>query len=80
MIKHFSNHPDVNITFLQEKYKLHVRENPRAWARLGNEVEKIKKQMSTNSTTLPLNIECFMEDKDVSSHINRYKFCIIFIE
>lgn len=57
-----------------EKYKLHVRENPRAWARLGNEVEKIKKQMSTNSTTLPLNIECFMEDKDVSSHINREKF------
>jgi len=30
--------------------------------------------MSTNSTTLPLNIECFMEDMDVSSKMNREKF------
>jgi heat shock protein len=35
------------------------------------EVEKIKKQMSANSTKLPLNIECFMEDKDVSSSMQR---------
>lgn len=35
------------------------------------EVEKIKKQMSANSTTLPLAIECFMDDKDVRSEIKR---------
>lgn len=58
----------------QQKYKLNVRSNPRAWTRLGTEAEKIKKQMSTNSITLPLNIECFMEDMDVSSKINREQF------
>lgn len=34
-------------------------------------MEKIKKQMSANSTTLPLNIECFMEDKDVHGEMKR---------
>lgn len=43
----------------------------RAFVRLLAEVEKIKKQMSANSTTLPLNIECFMEDKDVHSEMKR---------
>lgn len=35
------------------------------------EAEKLKKQMSANSTTLPLNIECFMNDKDVSGEMKR---------
>lgn len=35
------------------------------------EVEKLKKQMSANSTKLPLNIECFMEEIDVSSSLQR---------
>lgn len=35
------------------------------------EVEKIKKQMSANSTRLPLNIECFMEERDVTSDMQR---------
>lgn len=35
------------------------------------EVEKLKKQMSANSTTLPLGIECFMNDKDVRSEMKR---------
>lgn len=39
--------------------------------RLLAEVEKLKKQMSANSTTLPLNIECFMNDKDVSGEMKR---------
>ncbi|KAL5293096.1 HSPA4L family protein [Megaselia abdita] len=55
----------------QEKYKINAKGNARAWLRLLTEVEKIKKQMSANSTKLPLNIECFMEDKDVSSSIQR---------
>ena len=45
--------------------------NPRAIVRLYNEVEKLKKQMSANSTELPINIECFMEDKDVSGKMKR---------
>lgn len=45
--------------------------NQRAWVRLCSEVEKLKKQMSANSTDLPINIECFMDDKDVSAKCNR---------
>nr|QTA73203.1 heat shock protein 70 [Monochamus alternatus] len=55
----------------QSKYNLDAKSNPRAFLRLLTEVEKIKKQMSANSTTLPLNIECFMNDKDVSGEMKR---------
>jgi hypothetical protein len=53
------------------KYKLDVKANPRACLRLEQEAEKLKKQMSSYSQALPLNIECFMEDKDVSSKMSR---------
>ena len=56
--------------FAQEflkKYKINAMENHRARLRLGNEVEKLKKQLSANANKLPLNIECFMNDVDVSS-------------
>lgn len=53
------------------KYKLNVRDNPRALLRLHQECEKMKKLMSANSSNLPLNIECFMNDIDVSSRMNR---------
>ncbi|XP_003962711.2 heat shock 70 kDa protein 4L [Takifugu rubripes] len=56
------------------KYKLNVRENPRALLRLHQECEKLKKLMSANSSNLPLNIECFMNDIDVSSRMNRGQF------
>jgi len=39
--------------------------------RLLTEVEKLKKQMSANATKLPLGIECFMEEKDVTSSMCR---------
>ncbi|XP_028134053.2 heat shock 70 kDa protein 4 isoform X1 [Diabrotica virgifera virgifera] len=55
----------------QTKYNMDAKSNPRAFLRLLTEVEKLKKQMSANSTTLPLNIECFMNDKDVSSDMKR---------
>lgn len=55
----------------QAKYKINAKTNARAWLRLMTEVEKIKKQMSANSTKLPLNIECFMEEIDVSSSMQR---------
>jgi molecular chaperone DnaK (HSP70) len=53
------------------KYKMDVGSNQRAWLRLHAEVEKLKKQMSANSTQLPFNIECLMDDKDVSSTMKR---------
>lgn len=53
------------------KYKLNVRENARALLRLYQECEKLKKLMSTNCSDIPVNIECFMNDYDVSSKLNR---------
>ncbi|XP_012261434.2 heat shock 70 kDa protein 4 isoform X2 [Athalia rosae] len=55
----------------QTRYKIDAHTNPRAYLRLLAEVEKLKKQMSANSTTLPLNIECFMEEKDVHGELKR---------
>lgn len=53
------------------RYKVDATTNPRAWLRLCTEVEKLKKQMSANSTDLPIGIECFMDDKDVHGKMNR---------
>lgn len=57
-----------------KKYKLDVKSKPRALVRLYQECEKLKKLMSANSSDLPLNIECFMNDIDVSSKLNRGHF------
>uniref|UniRef100_A0A8B9R3T0 Heat shock protein 105 kDa n=1 Tax=Anas platyrhynchos TaxID=8839 RepID=A0A8B9R3T0_ANAPL len=46
----------------------------RALLRLYQECEKLKKLMSSNSTDIPLNIECFMNDTDVSGKMNRSQF------
>ena len=54
-----------------DRYKMNAKTNARAWLRLLTEIEKLKKQMSANSTKLPLNIECFMDDVDVSSSMQR---------
>ncbi|XP_050443207.1 heat shock 70 kDa protein 4 [Adelges cooleyi] len=58
----------------KSRYNIDPRTNARAYVRLLSEVEKIKKQMSANSTKLPMNIECFMEDKDVHGDIKRSEF------
>lgn len=55
----------------RERYKIDVRSNPRAWLRLLDESEKVKKQMSANTTPIPMNIECFMNDIDVSGKMKR---------
>nr|UNE55961.1 heat shock 70 kDa protein cognate 4 [Paroster macrosturtensis] len=55
----------------QTRYKIDAKSNQRAFIRLLAEVEKLKKQMSANSTMLPLNIECFMDDKDVHALMKR---------
>lgn len=64
LAEHFSND-------FQARYRIDPRSNPRAFLRLTAEVEKLKKQMSANSTKLPMNIECFMDDKDVHGDMKR---------
>lgn len=56
------------------KTKLDPMQKPRALLKLTTEVDKIKKQMSANTNRLPLNIECFMEERDFSSHVDRATF------
>ncbi|XP_066225397.1 heat shock protein 105 kDa isoform X2 [Saccopteryx leptura] len=56
------------------KYKLDAKSKIRALLRLYQECEKLKKLMSSNSTDLPLSIECFMNDQDVSGKMNRAQF------
>ncbi|KAK2169050.1 hypothetical protein LSH36_12g03072 [Paralvinella palmiformis] len=53
------------------RYKVDAKTKPRAFIRLLAECEKLKKLMSANATDIPLNIECFMDDKDVSGKMNR---------
>jgi len=48
-----------------------VTKNKRAWIRLVAEVEKLKRQMSANSTALPVNIECLIEERDFSAKMKR---------
>ncbi|KAA0711450.1 Heat shock 70 kDa protein 4L Heat shock 70-related protein APG-1 [Triplophysa tibetana] len=58
----------------KKRFKLNVKDNPRALLRLYQECEKLKKLMSANSSDLPLNIECFMNDIDVHGKLNRVQF------
>jgi len=67
LVKHFCEE-------FGKKYKLDVMSKPRALVRLYQECEKLKKLMSANSSDLPLNIECFMNDIDVSGKLNRAHF------
>jgi len=57
-----------------ERYKLNVGDNKKASLKLMTEAEKLKKLMSANTNKIPLNIECFMEDKDVKGSMDRAMF------
>lgn len=54
-----------------KKYKLDIKSKIRALLRLYQECERLKKLMSANASDLPMNIECFMNDIDVSGTMNR---------
>merc|ERR1719370_2215907 len=54
-----------------ERYKLNVPENKKATLKLMTEAEKL---MSANTNKIPLNIECFMDDKDVKGSMDRATF------
>lgn len=55
----------------KKKFKVDAKSKMKAYCRLLQECEKLKKLMSANATELPLNIECFMDDKDVSGRMKR---------
>ncbi|XP_016416456.1 heat shock protein 105 kDa-like [Sinocyclocheilus rhinocerous] len=55
----------------KSRYKMDVKSKARAMLRLTQECEKLKKLMSSNSTDILLNIECFMDDKDVCGKMSR---------
>lgn len=58
----------------QSKTRLDAMKKPRAFLKLTSEVEKVKKQMSANTNKLPLNIECFMEERDLTHRVDRESF------
>lgn len=63
MAQHFAtgfNKPGIDIT-----------KNKRAWIRLLAEVDKLKRQMSANTSSLPINIECLIEERDFSAAMKR---------
>ncbi|VDD74042.1 unnamed protein product [Mesocestoides corti] len=59
---------------IEEKYNLKVLHNKKASLRLLKSCERLKKVMSTNSTKIPINVECLMDDTDISSSMNREFF------
>ena len=56
------------------KYKMDVKSKKRAELRLYNECEKLKKLMSANATEIPMNVECIMDDRDVTGRMKREVF------
>uniref|UniRef100_H2ZJ36 Heat shock 70 kDa protein 4L n=1 Tax=Ciona savignyi TaxID=51511 RepID=H2ZJ36_CIOSA len=56
----------------KDKYRIDVRTNKRAELRLLIECEKLKKQLSSNSGRMTLNIECLMDDKDVQGAMTSF--------
>jgi len=56
------------------KTKLDAMKKPRAILKLTMEVEKVKKQMSANTSLVPLNIECLMEERDLQHRVDRTQF------
>lgn len=59
------------LTEVKDKYKLDVMSNKKARVRLLKACDKLKKVMSTNATEIPINVECLMEDTDVSCKMKR---------
>ncbi|KAH9513967.1 Heat shock 105kDa 110kDa protein 1 [Bulinus truncatus] len=69
---------ELIVDYMSEEFKKHYKVDPKskakAYIRLTQECEKLKKLMSANVQPIPLNIECFMEDKDVHSSMDRAQF------
>lgn len=55
----------------KKRYNVDALSRAKQTLRLTTECEKLKKLMSANATSIPLNIECFMDDKDVQGRMKR---------
>ncbi|KAI9105235.1 heat shock protein 70 family [Phlyctochytrium arcticum] len=55
------------------KYKIDIKSNPKARFRLRQGCEKVKTILSANTIAL-LNVECIMDDTDVSAQVSRADF------
>lgn len=64
LVKHFTEE-------WKTKYKVDAYTRPKALIRLTQECEKLKKLMSANTQPIPIDIECFMDDKDVHGKMDR---------
>ncbi|KAJ3340463.1 adenyl-nucleotide exchange factor sse1 [Entophlyctis luteolus] len=64
---------DHYVEEFNKKYKMDIRSSPKALYRLRQGCEKVKKILSGNSVTM-LNIECLLDDKDVSAEVHRADF------
>ena len=56
-----------------QKYKMDIRSSAKAVFRLRQGAEKVKKILSANAMTM-LNVECLLDDKDVSATVKRSDF------
>ena len=58
----------------QQRYRVDSYGNIKAKLRLRAECEKAKKSMSSNVQPIPISLECFIDEKDVSGIISRTDF------
>ena len=58
----------------QQRYRLDSYSSIKAKLRLRAECEKAKKSMSSNVQPIPISLECFIDEKDVSGIISRTDF------
>ncbi|GAB1597837.1 heat shock 70 kDa protein 4-like [Argonauta hians] len=65
---------DHFVSEFKKQYKIDASTNKKAMIRLTHECEKLKKQLSVNIKPSPFNLECFMDDKDVSGKLDRPTF------
>jgi heat shock 70kDa protein 4 len=66
LVKHYAEE-------FKQKYKIDIASNAKATFRLRQGAEKVKKILSANPTAA-LNVECIMDDKDVSAQVQRDDF------
>jgi molecular chaperone DnaK (HSP70) len=58
----------------KQRYKIDSFSTVKAKLRLRAECEKTKQLMSSNIQAIPISLECFLDDKDVSGRISRADF------
>ena len=56
------------------RYRIDAYSTVKAKLRLRAECEKTKRLMSSNAQPIPISLECFIDDKDVSGKISRADF------